>query len=275
MLIAAYQFSPDPTDPAGNVERAVAAARAASAKGALLIALPELFVTSFAFKDLSSALHESQRAIARLEQVSAECGLAIAGSTITPSPAGPPYNTAVVIEGGAVRSQYHKTHLFTPTREDAAFAAGSTAPVVVDTAAGRVGAVICYDLRFPGVCRALFHQRADVMVVPAQWASERSLQFRALAMGRAVENQCVVVAVNRTGSEASAAGVRVEFPGKSLIATAFGEIVAEGGPGEQWIVADVDLAKQAALRRLIPCARDQRSDLDRESGTRAEGRTGK
>ncbi|MFN0206557.1 MAG: nitrilase-related carbon-nitrogen hydrolase [Planctomycetota bacterium] len=267
MRISAFQFSPVPGGVPENLARAAGAVEKAAAAGAKLIALPELWATSFAFGNVSIAIEASQNAIVKLQELSARLDICIVGSVLSKSPSSKPYNSSIVMDRGKVVETYHKTHLFTPTREDAVFERGSSFPRVVETCAGRAGTVICYDLRFPELCRSLFVNGAEIVIVPAQWASERAEQFRTLLMARAVENQSVYIGVNRTGSESSISGTNINFPGRSIIINALGEIEAEATDAEQLIFADIDFRRQAAFRRLIPCAADRRLDLYKTAGT--------
>ncbi|MBI3819379.1 MAG: carbon-nitrogen family hydrolase [Planctomycetes bacterium] len=261
MRIAAFQFSPIPADAAGNLAIVEDALRRAAAANVKLIGLPEMWPTSFAFGAAERAVEASERALDAICKLSKQLGIVIVGSALARSGIEKPYNSAHVVDGGEVIYKYAKTHLFLPTREDSLFQAGASAPAVVETSAGRVSAVICYDLRFPEICRGAFTNQADVVVVPAQWAGERMLQFRALIAGRAVENQCAYIGINRTGSETGPLGNTLHFPGRSLVADAFGEIAAEAGPADELLVADVDFDRQRALRRLIPCEKSRRPDL--------------
>ncbi|HKE00063.1 MAG TPA: nitrilase-related carbon-nitrogen hydrolase [Planctomycetota bacterium] len=261
MILAAFQFAPAPGDAARNAAAVERGLRAAAAKGARLVALPELWPTSFAYGDLKAALASTQRALESARAVSRELGLVVVGSALADSGRARPLNLGHVIDRGDVLARYAKAHLFTPTHEDKGFEAGEALPPVVETSAGLVSIAICYDLRFPELCRAAFLGGAEIVVVPAQWAAERFEQWRALVIGRAVENQCVFVGANRTGSETTPGGAEATFPGRSLIADGHGEVLAEGGDGEELVAADVDLARLAALRRLIPCRKDRRPDV--------------
>jgi len=261
MIVAAFQFEPAPGDVSKNLASVERGLREAAARGARVVGLPEIWPTSFAYGDLPRALTETERAIQRVRELSRELGLVVVGSAIAPSGSASPLNLGHVIDGGDVVARYAKVHLFTPTHEDKGFVAGDALPTVVETSVGAVSMVICYDLRFPELCRACFLGGADLVIVPAQWAAERFEQWRALVIGRAVESQCVYVGVNRTGCEKTPTGAIVQFPGRSVIANGHGEVEAEGGADEQVVIADVDFARHAALRRLIPCRRDRRPDV--------------
>lgn len=88
-------------------------------------------------------------------------------------------NTCLIVgPGGDIVGRYDKTHLYRGvSQEHLAFRPGRDLPVV-DTPFGRVGVMICYDLRFPEVCRALAHQGAQVIFVPANFPKPRSLSCK-------------------------------------------------------------------------------------------------
>src|SRR5439155_25594895 len=73
----------------------------------------------------------------------------------------------------------------------------------VAAAGFRFGLGICYDLRFPEVCRALaLEHGANVMLVSPAWPLPRVAHLRALALGRAIEDQSYLVLANRVGVDA-------------------------------------------------------------------------
>ncbi len=259
--VAAFQFSPVAADAERNADAVERGLREAAASGVRLVGLPELWPTSFAFGDPARAIEATDRALQRVRALSRELGLVVVGSGLAASGRERPLNLGHVVDRGDVVARYAKVHLFTPTHEDRGFEAGDALPPVVETSAGCIAMVVCYDLRFPELCRAAFLGGAEIVVVPAQWAAERFEQWRALLIGRAVESQCVWIGVNRTGSENAPAGAEVVFPGRSLVADGHGVVAAEGGDGEELVIAEVDLARHAALRRLIPCRKDRRPDV--------------
>lgn len=276
MRVAALQFDVRTGDVEHNlacVERGLAAARDG---GVELVCLPEMWPTSFLPAErLDAATAEaSERAIARAAELSRDLGLVVCGSAYGlpggdpgrpgGDPAGLPTNRLHVLERGERRRGYDKVHLFSPTAEGDAFAAGDAPPAVADTALGRLAGVICYDLRFPEPARAAFLGGAELLVVPAQWPSTRAAHWRALVVGRAVEGQCFVVAANRTGTaEIGRRRLVLEFPGNSLVVDPHGVVLAEGRGADGLVAADVDLAVARELRRRVPVLRDRRPDVYR------------
>lgn len=243
-----------------EVERGV---RDAADAGCALVVLPEMWPTSFPTAEtrIEAALDATERALRRVEELTAELDIVVCGSAFARS-TGLPANRWHAIEGGKTVASYDKIHLFTPTAEEASFSAGSRAPPVIDTRAGRLSGIVCYDLRFPEVARALFHAQVAVAAVSAQWPDPRASHFSALCAGRAVETQCFVVACNRIGSaKIGRRGMDLVFSGGSRIVDPEGRVLASGGSRSELVVADIDLEAARALRVRIPVAKDERRDL--------------
>ncbi|NIR25592.1 MAG: carbon-nitrogen family hydrolase, partial [candidate division Zixibacteria bacterium] len=74
-------------------------------------------------------------------------------------------------------------------------------------------------------------RHAYVIYVLANWPESRSTHWRALLQARAIENQCFVAGVNRTGTD----GNGIKYSGGSVIFNPLGEIVVSGGSGEEII----------------------------------------
>lgn len=258
-------------DAARNVAAVLAGIERAAAQGARLLVLPELWPTSFPAEsdDLDARLDADAGARDAVDAAAREAGLLVAGSHLARAADGRPFNRFEVFGARAdervAASVYDKTHLFTPTAEHLTFAPGASRPVVVDGPAASDGAptklapAICYDLRFGALLTPLARAGVEVLVVPAQWPVTRAAHWRALVLGRAVELQACVVACNRSGRETvGRRGLELEFAGNALIASPDGEVLAEGDGTGALVVADLDLARVARLRREVPVQRDAR-----------------
>lgn len=153
------------------------------------------------------------------------------------------YNSATLFEPGQAIRVYRKTHLpFLGL--DRFVEAGRELPVF-ETRWGRIGLLICYDLRPPEATRTLVLQGADLVVLPTNWpeGAETSAEFVAIA--RAVENRVFIVTCNRVGSEN---GFR--FIGRSKIIHPAGKVLAAAADGEETIAADIDLT-EARQKRVV------------------------
>lgn len=94
------------------------------------------------------------------------------------------YNAAVLVDRGVVRGFYRKVHLW--GSEPVAFKAAADPPLVLDTSAGRVAVMICYDLEFPEWVRLAAQVGADIVAVPANWPRNvRSTDRQAIEVTKA------------------------------------------------------------------------------------------
>jgi predicted amidohydrolase len=103
-------------------------------------------------------------------------------------------------------AMYRKVHLF--SGEKALFTPGDR-PMLVDTALGRLGLTICYDLMFPEYVRGLVLGGAELIVNGTDWITDdwqaehgwAGTSLRALCQVRALENGVHVVMADRVGTE--------------------------------------------------------------------------
>jgi predicted amidohydrolase len=264
MRVGAWQFDVRRGDVDANLEEVERGVRAAAQEGVELLALPEMWPTSFVpYADEGDWVEASERAVEALAVLSRSSGVAICGSAFARGPSGAlPRNRLHLVERGVLALAFDKVHLFSPTAETMAFSPGAEPPRTVELRGARVSGVVCYDLRFSPLLRAPFRDEAEILVVPAQWPDTRAAHWTALVTGRAVELQAYVLAANRTGrDEIGRRRLELGFPGNSLIAGPHGTIVARGRGEAGLVAAELDLEEVRALRRQVPVRSDDRQDL--------------
>jgi predicted amidohydrolase len=128
--------------------------------------------------------------------------------------------------------KYRKTHL--PHLGVDRFVAPGDAPLdVYDTAIGRIGLNICFDVRFPEPARVLALNGADLIALPTNWPEGAESAPDYLVNARAIENRVTYVAVDREGAER---GFR--FIGRSKIVDYRGQTLAEASPDREAIIYD-------------------------------------
>lgn len=167
---------------------------------------------------------------------------------------------------GECVARYDKIHLFDVSvpatadrpaenyRESATMAPGTT-PVVVDTPIGKLGLAICYDVRFPELFRMLAAQGAEVLCLPAAFTAQTGrAHWDLLLRARAVENLCYMLASGQTGRH----GNGRETYGHSMIVGPWGEVLTSLPEGAGVVVAEVDLAQSAEIRRRFPVLEHRR-----------------
>jgi omega-amidase len=231
------------------------AARAEMA-GADLLVLPELWGTGY----LLEQAHELSDPLGKglFEEVAvlaARHHLAIVGSLLERD-GEQVYNTATLYDAQGKRlHSYRKTHLIGLMQEDQYLGAGQQAEVF-EAAWGASACAICYDLRFPELFRRYALAGAGVIIIPAEWPTARIEHWRTLLRARAIENQAVVIACNRVGSDRAN-----QFGGHSVVIDPWGNILVEGDDQAGLLTATVDLDTVAKARNFLPVFRDRRVDL--------------
>lgn len=258
--VAACPFDVRPGEVAANLERVLAAVEQAADAGALLLALPEKWTTSFQASYDAAILDASEAALAEVHAAAAARGLTVVGSApgaggAAPDPSGRPYNELHLLGAAGDLRPYRKRMLFSPTGEGRQVARGDGLPLAVDTPAGRVLGIICYDLRFPEVVREALYQQADLLVCVAQWPWPRVPLFELLTRARAAENQLWTLSCNRAGEAALDGRQALRFPGSALLCGPLGEVEARVDDGGL-LVAEMDFAVSAEIRRTVPLKRD-------------------
>lgn len=188
-------------DPDASLDRAARLTDQAAAAGARLVVLPEMCTSGFTMDVERFAEPPDGERVSRLSRMARAAGVwLVAGVPIRDADADIPTarNAALAFTpAGALASAYYKQRLFGFADENRSYRAG-VEPVVVDIEGVRVSPFICYDLRFPELFRSVAAQ-SDLMLVIASWPAERRTHWDALLPARAIENQCYVIGVNRTG----------------------------------------------------------------------------
>ncbi|AKJ27008.1 carbon-nitrogen hydrolase family protein [Caldimonas brevitalea] len=273
MKIAALQMVSSCSLP-DNLARARALIAAAAEAGARLVALPENF--AFMGRDDRDKLGLAEPfgdgpAQAMLSEAARQHGLWVVGGSIAVATDDPERvgNTTLVYDPqGECVARYDKIHLFCfddvtaqgARRYDEALVlrAGETPTAFemsVDGQAWRVGLSICYDLRFPELYRRLMTPPCDLILVPSAFTyTTGRVHWELLLRARAVENQCYVMAPAQGGVHEN--GRRTW--GHSLIADAWGEVIASHDEGEAVVVADLDRDHLAQVRQRLPALSHRR-----------------
>lgn len=250
---AAIQFNVTQGDVDANLAYVREALPRVAGQGANLAVLPEMWSCGFAYGKLNKLALRTAGIVDELLVLSRELKLVIVGSL--PEPNGDKvFNTVYVADNGTLSGVYRKIHLFSLLGEDRAFSGGDSW-LLAETSIGKVGVIICYDVRFPELSRRLAVEGAQVICVPAQWPKPRSEHWRTLLRARAMENQLFIVACNACGIVG-----KLDFFGMSMIIDAKGDVVAEAGEGEGEIIAPLDMQTMIDWRAQIPCFSDRKPE---------------
>ena len=239
MITAAVQMMPHLAQPARNRAAILDWLAQAAASGARLVVFPECAVSGYVYESLAEARPVAEPVPGptsdALAAACADLRLTVVVGLLEAD--GPDiYNSAVIVGPEGLIHVYRKTHL--PVLGIDRFARPGDALGVVQTPAGLLGPLICYDLRFPEPPRVLALEGAEIIVHPTNWprASVDFPDFVTKATARA--SGVFLVSANRVGEERGHA-----FLGRSQIVAPSGHPLAEADDhSETIILAEVDLA---------------------------------
>ena len=260
MKIAAAQIACTPGDVEANLRTINDFASRAKDSGAELIVFPEMIDTGYSIPVIQKhATSWREGAVPQLQKMAKQLSLAIIAGVSDHD--GPHiYNAQVFIDaGGNIRAKYRKTHLVTaaPLDERPVFNAGD-AFVSCKLNKFNLGLTICYDLRFPEVCRDLAVEHgANVLVNSSAWPFPRLEHLRILALARAIENQCYLILANRVGTDDG-----VTFCGTSAIIDPYGVMVAAASADrEELLQAEISEEVIKSVRARMAVFDHRRQDL--------------
>ena len=174
-----------------------------------------------------------------------------------PESGGRVHNTIVLVgPDGSLLSANRKLHCFDAFgfRESDRFKPADKPGEVAETPLGRIGTMVCYDLRFPEVARMQAVEGAEIILVPAAWVkgSMKEDHWITLTKARGLENTVFLAACSQPGRL---------FTGRSVVVDPFGVVICDGGEGEGLIVTEVDLKRIGEVRERLPCLEQLRKDV--------------
>lgn len=167
------------------------------------------------------------------------------------------YDTSFVIDKtGKVISTYRKIHLYDALgfRESDKMASGSKIAKPVKTAVGKVGMMICYDLRFPEMSRSLAAAGSEVLVAPSAWVKGNMKEEHWITINktRAIENGCYVIAPDQVGNI---------YCGRSIVVDPYGKVLLDMKKKQGIGYVNIDLKKVKQTRKVLPLLKNRRTDV--------------
>lgn len=257
LVVSAVQLeSLEGLDLAGALAVVAGRVGAAAEAGAEVVVLPEIWTPGyFAFDQYEAASEHSNTIRDHLSKLAASQGIHLHGGSFVERQDGRLYNLSVLFgPDGSVLAEYRKMHLFGYGSREPEVLSPGTAPTVVDTAVGKVGMAVCYDLRFPELFREMTDRGAELILVASAWPHPRVGAWMTLARARAIENQVFVVAANGVGPTQSGPSLC----GTSGIYDPWGVAVAGGGDEPAVVTARIDMSRVADARGRLRQLADRR-----------------
>jgi len=200
MKIGMIQLNTAWHDKEANFVRAEGLIKEAADQHCDIAVLPEMFNTGYSMEIeiIGEELHGATSDF--LKRVAAQYKTAIIGGYPAYSVDRKARNVAIAIdENGDIAGTYFKIHPFSYAQEHLHYKAGET-PVVFNIKGMSASVFICYDLRFPEAFRRVARSVGCIFVI-ANWPASRIDHWSTLLAARAIENQCFIVGVNRTGTD--------------------------------------------------------------------------
>lgn len=253
-------------DKAVTMEKAERMVKEAAQNGAKVVVLPEMFNCPYAhgwFRKFADA--EKGESVETMSRWARENGIILVGGTIPEKAGEKLYNTCFVFnEQGQIIAKHRKAHLFDVdikggirVMESKSFAAGNEI-TVFDTSLGRMGVIVCFDIRFPEMVRAMAKRGAEVIFCPAQFNMTTGPKHWELSIrARAIDNEVYFVGASSARYE----GFDYEAWGHSTVADPFGIVVATCDETEQILYCDIDLNEVDSVRQQLPTFLKLREDM--------------
>ena len=249
--IAVVQFAIQQFAPLENLGKAEQFIKEAVSQQAQIIVFPEDFVTGPLSGNNAFADYE-RRYVKHFQQLALQYSIDIVPGSIIEGDSTRLYNTTYYIDRtGEIQGRYQKVNLWLPER---GYITAGTGIPVFDTRYGKMGLIICWDLMFPEVFRAIVRQDVDIVICPSYWCFEDAGEgirhdahaeiklVKALCVTRAFENEIVLVYANAAGS-ANFEGVEEHLIGRSQITVPFkGSLQLLDHNKEAMFIQEVDTA---------------------------------
>jgi len=122
------------------------------------------------------------------------------------------------------------------------------------TALGKIGRLICYDLRFPEMSRSLVLSGSEILVAPSAWVKGKNKEDHWITINktRAIENGCYVIAPDQVGNI---------YCGRSIVVDPFGKILIDMKKRQGIGIVNISLDKIKKTRTALPLLKNRRSDI--------------
>jgi len=231
MNILLVQLTPKLRDVKGNIETAEEVL--AHSTGTDLAVFPELFLGGYSTRDVSElALDLEGPEVGEMARLARENDTAVIFGLHERVPDGVANSAACLDRRGNLAGTYRKTHLF--GEERGTFVAGDEL-LIFDLDGVETGLMICFDVEFPEVARALATAEADLLVTISANMDPFGRDHDVFATARALENGLPHVYVNQVGK-----GETFTFAGGTGAISADGERLAAAGASENVVEVSLD-----------------------------------
>lgn len=179
------------------------------------------------------------------------------------------YNVSYLCHRSGKIDEQRKIHITPHEKQDWVIKGGDKI-TVFDTDAGRIGILICYDVEFPELGRAMAEQGIEILFVPFWTDTKNSyLRVRMCSHARAIENECYVVLTGSVGNLPQVDSLDVQYSQSAVLSPSdypfpHDTIMSEATANAEMLVfADLDMSKLKVLHSegTVRNLQDRRTDL--------------
>ncbi|WP_405729161.1 carbon-nitrogen hydrolase family protein [Anaerotignum sp.] len=252
--------------PEENIVKIREMLKEAKAEGADIAVLPEMCCCPYensAF--VKYAMPYNSPFLTGIAEMAKEMGLYIVAGSVPLSSDGKIYNASFVYnDKGECIAKHRKTHLFDINvpggqyfMESDTFTAGKDV-TTFPTPWGKMGLIICYDIRFPELSRLLAIEGVNAIFVPAAFnmttgPAHWEMSFRM----RALDNQVFMVGC------APARDMESSYTawGHSISTDPWGAILGQMDETEGILTVEWDMERVETVRQQLPLLKHRRTDM--------------
>ncbi len=259
------------TNKSENLKKSIDYIREAAKKKAQLICFPEFQMAYSPIEQSAKELLSIAENVHKGQFISTLCGearrsrlnvIATIYENLKPEQNKSKYHndrvsdTAVMITNqGQVKSVYRKLHLYDALgfKESNKLASGNKIIQPFRTTMGKIGLMICYDIRFPEMSRILALAGAEILAIPSAWVQGvmKEEHWQIMLKARAIENGCYVIAPDQVGNI---------FSGRSMVIDPFGITLLDMGAKEGLEIIEIDRKRLKSVRKSLPLLSNRRID---------------
>ena len=252
------------TDILANLQSIELGIKIASERGTCMVILPE---NAFCFGKQGFASQYFDALKAWSAQAARHYGVYLLAGTLpcpyrpdgTPVADGKLRQSSLLFDpAGDCLARYDKIHLFKATVNDSTgnydegrtFEAGKEL-IVADTEFGKVGMMVCFDIRFPTLVVKLREIGADILTAPSAFTYQTGkAHWHALLTARALDSQCMVIGAGQTGDHV----VNPSEPSKVRSTWGHSEFISSDG--ERVLTQKINAASYAVTDAANDAAND-------------------
>lgn len=254
-------------DKKANLQKAADMIETSSRNNARIVMLPEMFNCPYdnsKFKEFAEE-EETGPTVMSISRAARDSGVLVVAGSIPELDKGRMYNTCYIFDDkGKIIGKHRKMHLFDVNipgsivfRESDTLTPGDSL-TVIDTGFCKLGAAICYDVRFPEVFSLMVSKGAQIIAIPAAFnMTTGPLHWELLMRSRAVDNQVFIAAISPARDENAS---YVAY-GNSMVVGPWADIAARTGHEESILYADIDLGDIEKAGRKLPVLTHKRGDI--------------